>query len=51
MPQVDVDVLGPAPGRLIAVNVATDPHTATVNTDHAPFDVAWAIDVLRHSAL
>jgi HNH endonuclease len=33
--------------RLIAPSVATGPDTATALADDAPFDVGWAIDILR----
>jgi hypothetical protein len=34
---------------LITASVAIDPYTATARGDGAPFNVAWAIDVLRDS--
>jgi hypothetical protein len=49
----DMDVVAPAPiaARQIAPCVAAGPYAATARGDHGPFDVGWAIDILRDSTV
>jgi hypothetical protein len=41
------DPLGPTEAHLAAAGVVIGPYTATSKWDGHPFDVVWAIDVLR----
>jgi hypothetical protein len=41
------DALAPTAARLAASGTVIGPHTTTPNWDGRPFDVVWAIDVLR----
>jgi hypothetical protein len=45
------DRWGPTAGYLTAPSVPFDPHTTLPHGDGAPFDVAWAIDVLHPCAV
>jgi hypothetical protein len=47
----DADPLAPTAALLTAASAAIGPYTATARGDGAPFNVAWAIDVLRDSVL
>jgi len=47
---LDAAAPGPTAARRIAPSVAIGPYTAVAGGDHAPVDVAWAIDILRNSA-
>jgi hypothetical protein len=52
MPRLDpqhADPLAPTAARLTAASVAIDPHAATAHRDDSPFDVVWAIDILREA--
>ena len=44
------DPLGPTVVHLAAAGIAIGPYTSTPHWDGEPFDVAWAIDVLRESS-
>jgi hypothetical protein len=41
------DPLGPTAARLAAARIEIGPYTATPTWDGHPFDIVWAIDVLR----
>jgi hypothetical protein len=43
----DADPLAPTAALLTTASAAIGPYTATARGDGAPFNVAWAIDVLR----
>jgi hypothetical protein len=47
----DVDPWGPTAAHLTAPSVPANPYTTMPHGNGAPFDVAWAIDLLRHSAV
>ena len=47
----EVDPWGPTAAHLTAPSVSLDPYTTIPHGDGAPFDVAWAIDVLHPCAV
>jgi len=47
----DADPVAPTAALLTAASAAIGPYTATARGDGAPFNVTWAIDVLRDSVL